>query len=79
MTFHKLWQYSHTHTFCPGDKSRHKNCFLIFSFLLMKNARRHPLNYLYPLTVCVKYVIYKLTQKSNFAKVIFISCKCKCT
>lgn len=67
MTFRKLWQYCHTHTFCPGDKIRHKkttallltfqNCFFFFS----KNAQHLPLNYLYSATVRVKYhVIYKL-------------------
>lgn len=35
MTFRKLWQYCHTHTFCPEDKIRHKrqlHCFELFRY-----------------------------------------------
>lgn len=32
MTFCKLWQYCHTHTFCPEDKIRHKTIALLLTF-----------------------------------------------
>lgn len=32
MTFRKLWQYCHTHTFCLEDKIRHKTTALLLTF-----------------------------------------------
>lgn len=65
MTFRKLWQYCHTHTFCLEDKIRHKTTALLLTFQIffffLKNAQHLPLNYLYSVTARVKYhVIYKL-------------------
>lgn len=60
MTFRKLWQYCHAHIFCPEDKIRHKTTALL-SDIFLKNAQHLPLNYLYSVTVRVKYhIIYKL-------------------
>lgn len=49
---------SHTHTFCPEDKIRHKKTTALLLTFFFKNAQH--LNYLYSVTVRVKYhVIYK--------------------
>lgn len=35
MTFRKLWQHCHTHTFCPADKIRHKRQLHCFELVLI--------------------------------------------
>lgn len=54
MTFRKLWQYCHTHTFCPGDKIRHKrqlHCLTFQIFFIRMHDTFHLITFIQSLYV----------------------------